>query len=149
MAITDSYEYVLTRQPFVVRRRARWGDCDPAGVVYTGKFTEYLLGAVMHFFAEIGDGNYMKWIESIGVDTPCKGMDLDFHHALWPEDEFDMTCTIGEIREHSFDILVAAVRADGKRAFSGRFSPICIGRTVRARTPIPGVMRQRLMSFQK
>ena len=149
MAITDSYEYVLSHNPLVIRRRVRWGDCDPAGVVYTGRFTEYLLSAVTHFFSELADGPYMQWIESIGVDTPCKGMDLAFHYALWPEDEFDMTCRVGEIREHSFDIMVEAVRVDGKRTFSGRFSPICIGRTVRARVPIPEAMRLRLVGFQK
>ena len=32
----DSYESVVSRTPLVVRRRVRWADCDPAGVVYTG-----------------------------------------------------------------------------------------------------------------
>lgn len=140
----DSYEYVSSRRPFVVRRRVRWGDCDPAGVVYTGKFSEYLLGAVMLFFAELGGGHYSKWIESIGVDTPCKGMELAFHRALWPEDAFDLTCTVRAVRESSFDIAVEATRPDGSPVFSGRFSPICIGRDVRKRVPIPAALLDAL-----
>ena len=27
----------------------RWADCDPAGVVYTGKFNEYMLLAAITF----------------------------------------------------------------------------------------------------
>ena len=28
----------------------RWADCDPVGLVYTGKFNEYMLLAVHYFF---------------------------------------------------------------------------------------------------
>ncbi len=132
-----SYEYVTARRPFVIRRRVRWSDCDPAGVVYTGKFSEYLMGAVMLFFAEIGGGNYSRWIETLGVDTPCKGLELTFHKALWPEDDFDLTCTVSTVRESSFDIAIKATRPDGSPVFDGRFSPICIGRDERKRVPIP------------
>lgn len=133
----DSYEYVASRRPFVVRRRVRWSDCDPAGVVYTGMFTEYVLGAVGLFFAEIGGGRYSQWVQSLEVDTPCKGMELAFHRALWPEDEFDLTCTVRAVRESSFDLAFEATRPDGSAVFSARFSPICIGRSERKRVPIP------------
>ena len=138
----DSYEFVLARQPFVVRHRVRWSDCDPAGVVFTGKFSEYLLGAVNLFMAELGGGDYAKWIETLDVDTPCKGLALTFHSALWPEDDCVLACAIGVVRESSFDITVEATRAldsrnPGRAVFSGVFSPICISRSVRKKTPIP------------
>lgn len=143
----DSYEFVVSRTPFVVRQRVRWGDCDPAGVVYTGKFSEYLLGAVNLFFAELGGGRYSAWIKSLDVDTPCKGMELVFHGALWPEDEFEMHCSVPVVRDHSFDIQVEAVQADGRRVFNGRLSPICISRQVRTRVPVPGPLREALARF--
>jgi acyl-CoA thioesterase FadM len=136
----ETTEQVISRRPFVVRRVVRWGDCDPAGVVYTGRFTEYLLGAVHFFFENLGDGHYHRWVTSLDVDTPCKGMELAFHHALWPNDAFDMTCTVAEIRTHGYDIAVEAANAAGTRIFSGRFSPICIGLTERRRAPIPPAM---------
>ena len=139
-----SYEFVSSRTPFVIRRRVRWSDCDPAGVVYTGKFTEYLMGAVMLFFAELGGGHYSRWIETLGVDTPCKGMEFTFHRALWPEDDFDLTCKVSALRESSYDIAIEATRPDGSPVFSGRFSPICIGRDERKRVPIPAAMLEAL-----
>ena len=129
-----SYEGLLSREPLVVMNRVRWADCDPAGVVYTGKFAEYLLIAVNYFFDELGGGSYSQWVKSLQVDTPCKGMDLEFHGALWPEDEFEMRCTVAQIREHSYDLRVEAAQQDGRRIFTGRFSPICISREVRQRT---------------
>ena len=142
-----TYEALVSREPFVVRKRVRWADCDPAGVVYTGRFSEYLLTAVSYFFDHLGQGNYAAWLKTQGVDTPCKGMELAFHGALWPEDEFDMVCTVSALREHSYDIRVEAAMQDGKRVFTGRFSPVCISREVRRRVPIPEEMLRLLQGF--
>lgn len=143
-----SYEGLLSREPLIVMKRVRWADCDPAGVVYTGKFTEYLLIAVNYFFDELGQGNYSRWVKDLAVDTPCKGLDMEFHGALWPEDEFEMRCTVPTVREHSYDIRVEGVQKDGRRIFTGRFSPICISREVRKRAQIPPSMLLALERFR-
>ncbi len=140
----SSYEALVSREPFIVRKRVRWAECDPAGVVYTGRFSDYLLTAVNHVFDELGQGHYARWLKTLDVDTPCKGMELEFHAALWPEDVFDMHCDVPAIREHSFDIRVRARRPDGSAVFTGRFSPICISREVRRRVPIPPALRAAL-----
>ena len=126
----------------------RWADCDPAGVVYTGKFNEYMLLAVNYFFDELGGDNYFQWVKGLNVDTPCKGLDKEFHRALWPEDEFDMHCTVSSACEHSYDILIEAEQKDCRCIFTGRFSPICIGPQVRKRAPIPLPMLDALQKFK-
>ena len=126
----------------------RWADCDPAGLVYTGKFNEYMLLAVHYFFDELGVGNYFQWVKGLIVDTSCKGLDMVFHGALWPEDEFDMHCTVSSVREHGYDILIEAEQKDGWRISTGRFSPICISREVRKRAPIPLPMLDALQKFK-
>ncbi len=142
-------EYVLSTSPFVVRRRVRWGECDPAGVVYTGRFVDYLISAVSlfheHVFAEFHEG-YRK---SLGIETPCKGLSMVFNGALWPNDVFDMRVQVDAIRTSSYDVGVAATRADGSAAFSATFSPICIPADARRAVPIPAAMRARLESVYK
>ncbi len=143
-----TYEALISQRPLMVSKRVRWADCDPAGVVYTGKFTEYMLIAVNYFFDEVGGGNYFDWVKTLAVDTPCKGLDMEFHGALWPEDEFEMHCTVSAIRDHGYDIRVEAKQQDGRRIFTGRFSPICISREVRKRVPIPQAMLDALQPFK-
>jgi len=143
-----SYEVVISALPLIVTKRVRWADCDPAGVVFTGKFNEYMLIAVNYLFNELGNGNYFQWVKDLNVDTPCKGLDMEFHGALWPEDEFDMHCTVSAIREHSYDIRIEATQQDGRRIFTGRFSPICISRDVRKRATIPQPMLDALQKFK-
>ncbi len=147
--MNGDYERLLTREPLVVQRRVRWSDCDPAGVVYTGRFSDYLLSAMNHVFDTLaGDRRYFEWLKELGVDTPCKGLELEFHGALWPDDLFQMHCSVAAIRPHSFDVRVEASQRDGRRIFTGRFSPICISRAVRQRVPIPPPLLEALQRLR-
>lgn len=135
-------EYVLSERPFVVRRTVRWGDCDPAGVVYTGRFTEYLLGAVGLFTSHIAGGQHPS--KAYGVGLPCKAMRFEFVGSLWPDDVIDITCSIGAIRTRSFDIHCIARRPDGTLIFDATFSPICVRLDERIGTPIPDALREAI-----
>lgn len=144
--MTEPTEYVLSAQPFVVRRRVRWGECDPAGVVYTPRFTDYLVSAVSLFHEQLLGAEAAHYRKNLGIDTPCKGMSLVFQGALWPHDVFDMAVSIGEIRNASYDVMVKATTPDGQPVFEGVFSPVCIPRTERRAVPIPDDFRRRLQA---
>lgn len=132
-------ECVISISPFIVRREVRWGDCDPAGVVYTGRYTDYLLGAVSLFSEHMGNAQRLGDVH--GVGTPCKAMSFEFIGTLWPGDTIDIECTVGQIRTRSYDILVKARQPDGNAVFSAVFSPICVKREERIGTPIPDTLR--------
>ena len=144
MSPGNAVECVLSTSPFVVRRRVRWGECDPAGVVYTGRFTDYLLSAVMLFHEHVLGGFSEGYRKQMGIETPCKGMTLTFNRALWPNETFDMSVSMGDIRSASYDMHVKAALPDGSPVFSGTFSPVCIPRDERRSIPLPADMRQRL-----
>ena len=139
-------EYVLSERPFVVRRTVRWGDCDPAGVAYTGRFTDYLLGAVGLYTAYMAGGEG-RLGEVHDVGTPCKAMRFEFMGTLWPDDVIDMTCTVEAIRTRSFDIRCVARRPNGATVFEAMFSPICVRLDRREGTPIPDSLRVVLNRF--
>jgi len=144
-----AYERLVSRTPLVIERRVRWADCDPAGVVYTGRFTEYLLSTMSYVFDTLaGERQYFDWVKELGIDTPCKGLELEFHGALWPDDVFQMHCSVPAVRRSSFDVRVEAQQADGRRIFSGLFSPICIRRGVRERVAVPAALLEALQKLQ-
>ncbi|WP_321795998.1 acyl-CoA thioesterase [Caballeronia sp. J97] len=145
-----SYEYVLSEVPFTVRRTARWADCDPAGVVYTGKFSEYVLSAAALFeqhIAEATGGSGKSLGELFNVGLPCRGMTFDFTGTLWPNDSIDIRCGIGEVRTRSFDIHFDARSPDNKPIFTATFSPICVRIDARVGTDIPAAMKEALKRF--
>jgi acyl-CoA thioesterase FadM len=147
--MTDSFESIYSRHPLVIRRLVRWSDCDPAGVAYTGKFCEYLLSAHNLFCGELAQGSYHDWLKNMGVITPCKGIELTFHGAVWPDDEFLISCKVSALRVRSYDLSFEAAQADGRRIFSARLSPICISSSgAREGVPIPPAMRTRIEKFR-
>lgn len=148
MAIEPT-EYVLSTRPFVVRRRVRWGECDPAGVVYTPRFTDYLTAAVTLFHEHLFEAEPADFRKALGIETPCKGMSLVFQGALWPGDAFDMRVHVGDIRNASYDVHVTATRTAGESVFTGVFSPVCIPRGERRAVPIPETYRALLQSSQE
>lgn len=142
----EKREEVISRSPFRVRRVARWTECDPAGVVYTGQFAEYMLSAVHLFRRHVFESSWQGIREQLGVDTPNKAFSMVFNGSLWPDDVFDVGVRVGEIRKRTFDFEVAAVRADdGSSVFTGTLSAICVkADNRRISTPIPDALRRQL-----
>jgi acyl-CoA thioesterase FadM len=143
---SERREEIISKRPFVVRRVARWSECDPAGVVYSGNFAEFALSAMHLFRRHAFDATWRDIRENAGVDLPAKAISLVFNGSLWPDDIFDMKVQIGEIRTRTFDFEIAAVRADdGSSVFTGRLGVICVTATDRRiATPLPEGLRLRL-----
>jgi acyl-CoA thioesterase FadM len=142
--MNESFEIVVAERPFTVRRTVKWSDCDPAGIVFTGRFPEYLMGATGHFMRHLRGGPGAPALREAGVDTPCKSLALVFHAPLYPDDVVDIVVGVGAIRHSSFDLVARARLPDGRLAFEGRFSPICIRREPRGRVAIPQPLRALL-----
>src|SRR5581483_4826686 len=125
--VRNGREEVVSTAPFVVRRVARWSECDPAGVVYVGNFTEYMLSAVYLFRRHVLQASWQELKSNVKVDTPGKALAMTFNGSLWPDDVFDVTVRLGEIRTRTFDFATSAVRADdGSSVFEGSVTSICV-----------------------
>lgn len=139
-------EEVISKRPFVVRRVARWSECDPAGVVYSGNFAEFALSATHLFRRHAFEATWRDIRENAGVDLPAKALSLVFNGSLWPDDVFDMEVRVGEIRTRTFDFEIAAVRADDSSSvFTGKLAVICVtAANRRIAAPLPDGLRLRL-----
>ena len=73
-----------------------------------------------------------------------KAVSLEFHDMLWPDDWFEMTVRILEIRSRTFDLQVAARSDGGKAVFTGRVSPIFVSDATKTSCAIPDAFRQKL-----
>jgi|SoiMethySBSTD1v2_1073268.scaffolds.fasta_scaffold1176119_2 acyl-CoA thioesterase FadM len=136
-------EYVLRTEPFTVRRRVRWSECDPAGVVYAGNFTEYLLSAADLFMQHLKVSGRLMATNDRSYHTPGKAMSLVYMSSLWPDDVFDISVFAGEVRTKTSDVLASASRADnGSAVFMGRITSIYVSREDRRQTvAIPNDVR--------
>lgn len=142
--MNDAQEFVRSRLPFIVRRRVRWSECDPAGVTYAGRYVDYMLDAVMEFFRHAGYGPQGTADDNIGL--PCKHLDMTFISSVGAGAEIDLTVSVASIRRHTVDLSVRCETADGTAVFTGVFSPICIREDTREKILIPERFRAILSS---
>lgn len=142
-----STEYVTGTQPFVVRRRVRWGECDPAGVVYTASFSDYVISFAELFYGFLFDGTPQAVKHHHGFGTPTRALDFDFRRSLKPDETFDATVEVESIRTRTFTLVITARMADGEIAFIARLTPVCVHRGARESTELPAVLRDALEQY--
>lgn len=130
--------------PVTVRRRVDFGECDPAGIVYTPRFADYLLGSFHWFMAVMFDD---VGRDAMAEATPMRGLELDFRSMLFPGDWFTMAVYVTGIRTRSFDLAILARHEDERISFVGRLSPIAADRATNEAVPLPQLLERRLRDY--
>ncbi|NIC05334.1 acyl-CoA thioesterase [Billgrantia bachuensis] len=146
-----STETVIGDAPLIIRRVVRWGDCDPAGIVYTPRFLDYTISAYEAFIGLMLGGPLHSTKANLGVNFPVRGVELDFHSPLPVDTQFDMEVRVGEIRSRTFDLHVTATRVaaehPGPVAFLARISPVTVDAANWSAVPLPDVLRSRITAY--
>ena len=84
-------EQIISLQPFVVRRRIAFRDCDPAGIVYTPRFLDPIATSALDLFmGELVGGLGDSDEPSKGLATPAKALNMVFHNPVRHRDLIDM-----------------------------------------------------------
>lgn len=141
-------EEVQTEQPVVLRHRVRWGECDPAGVVYTPRFSEYVVAAVDYFYECLLGEPLQEKLRDLDLGLPAKALSFEFKRSLRPDQRFDMSVRVGEIRNRTFDLCVGAIDLEGNELFVATFTPICVRQGVRVGRPIPPPLKDLLTIYR-
>ena len=81
----------------------RFGDCDPAGIVWFPNFFRWIDAASRHFFAECGVPRWEETTETLGViGTPLVDTHTRFVKTASYGDTLHIAVRITEWREKSF-----------------------------------------------
>ena len=144
-----STEHVSSNVPFVVRRRVKWGECDPAGVVYTPVFAEYVISAAELFYGSLFEGIAPRIRDEHRFDTPSRALAFDFRRALWPGEDFDMRFAVAAINSRTYTLEITARTPSAEEVFVARLTPVCVARGERRAIELPTALRSRLEKYQR
>lgn len=142
-------EYLIGERPLIVRRRVKWGECDPAGVVYTATFADYAIAAAELFYGALLGTTPQQAKNELGFGTPSRALSFDFLRSLKPDEEFDMTVYVAEVRSRTYVLDIAATTPQGEPVFNARLTPVCVARPERRSIDIPPAFRQALLDYQR
>lgn len=143
-------EKMISTRPVIVRRRVKFGECDPAGVVYTPVFSEFSLSAYHWFVSALLGGPMFQEMKRVGFDSPIKALTFEFRNMLEVEQVFDMTCLVTDIRNRTFDVEITgrSTTETPHDIFIARLTPIMVSRIERRSIEIPSELRERLESYR-
>lgn len=143
-----STESVIQVAPFTVRRKVKWGECDPAGVVYTVVFGEYVMSTAELFYAHLRQEHPKMLEERSTYGTPTKALSFEFHRALWPDEYFDLEVQVGRLTDKTYELLIKAYTLDREKAFQASLIPVCIAKNERRSIQLPQGLRDALIHYQ-
>ena len=146
----DYSEKMISTLPVTVRRRVRFGECDPAGVVYTPVFSEYTVSAYQWFLQAMLGGPMFAAMKRVGFNSPIKALTFEFRNMLVTEQVFDMTCKVTDIRTRTFDVEITGRSTTEKPhdIYVSKLTPIMLSRSERRSIEIPAELRQKLEAYR-
>jgi len=140
----DATEYLVSIDPLIVRRRVLWGECDPAGVVYTPRFADYAASARDFWFRHVLHHSDRPHPSRRQITFPMRAMQYDFRSMIAADDVFDMAVSLAEVRTRSFTLQIAASHPDGRPVFNASLTQVAFDQAEGAAVIFPDPIRQTL-----
>jgi len=147
LASLSSFTTLLQSLPLSTRIRVRFGDADPAGLVYYPVIFHYFHIALEEFFNACCGIAYDKLMADERIGFPTVNAQTEFFIPLVYGDEVDVEIYVSQTGNSSATFEYAARRvSDG--AFCARSTQIqvCMNLDTRRAVPIPDKYREAFVS---
>lgn len=103
----------------VTRFEVRWGECDPAGIVYHPAYIDWFSVARMHFLKENGV-SYMETFHDQGIVLVVIDVQCRYHKTLRAEDIADVEARLVERTRTRLALRYRVLNAAGELCAEGR-----------------------------
>ncbi|TAK78060.1 MAG: acyl-CoA thioesterase [Aquabacterium sp.] len=129
---------------FSITRRILFGDCDPAGAVYTPRIAHFVVEASLAFQSHILGAAAPRSLFALGILPPARNLAIDFLAPLDYDEEIAIGVAVSSIGRTSFTCRIEAVKPDGETAFRASFTQVCVDATTRRPQAVPPALRAAL-----
>ena len=133
---------------FITQRIVRFGECDPAGVVYYPVFFNWFHELMEEWFERALDISYAKCIQEQGF--PAKETKAEFFRPCAVGEEIELRMSLGHLSSRSFRMDIEVWGKEKKKAF-GHVVCVCIGVSADgfrfSPTEIPLMLREKMEKF--
>ena len=110
MARLQPIEEVISRRPFLAKRRICFSDCETSGQIYPPRYLDPIaINALEEFLAPI-IGYFGKTNEAFnGLAFPAKALNMDVHSNVEPGDVIDIEVFTTHIGTSTFEVTVSGM----------------------------------------
>jgi 4-hydroxybenzoyl-CoA thioesterase len=127
--------------------RVRFGDCDPAGIVFYPRYFEMFNNLVEDWCpAALGCG-FQELIQVRGLGLPAVSISTDFIATSKLGDELRAELTVQKIGKSSITTAIRLLGDDGTVRVRATLVLVLMDLEKACATPIPDTMRERIARF--
>jgi 4-hydroxybenzoyl-CoA thioesterase len=102
---------------FIQSRIVRWGDCDPAGIIYTPRILDYAIETVETCLREVMGASWNVMREQHNIGGPTVHFECDIRKPLAPDMAVDLVLTLEKLGRSSMTSRIVCVDAEGVEYF--------------------------------
>ncbi len=128
---------------FTLKRRVRFGDCDPGGVLYTPNIGFYVVESIQAFMDHLLMAPFERAVLDLGVLPPARKLSVEFLSFMKWDDELDISVYVKAIGTTSYTLGVDA-SCLGTPVFTAEFTQVCVDPNTRRPVPIPALLKSAL-----
>jgi len=128
--------------PFTTRITVRFGDCDPAGLVYYPTLFHYCHVAMEEFFAARCGAEYARLVSAERLGFPTVNARAEFFEPFVYGDAAEIDVWVSRVGRTSVTFEYRLRRAaDGRPCASATLVQVCMNLDERRAVPVPEYLR--------
>jgi 4-hydroxybenzoyl-CoA thioesterase len=137
-----------TTVPFCKQVLVRFGDCDPAGIVFYPRYLEMFNNLVEDWYREALHFSFTEIVTTRGWGLPTVRLEVDFLAPSVFGEYLSASLAVREIGASSLTLDISFRGHDGADRVRGKVVLVMIDRRNVKAIPIPDDLRARIVAFK-
>src|SRR3990167_8601291 len=133
---------------FTISRTILFGDCDPAGIVYTPRITYFVIEAVHDFLTHVLGAPAIREIFAMGILRPARALSIEFLAPMAWDEVINIEVSSKELATTSFTFLVEARNSSNEMTFRATLTQVSISPESKRPIPLTQALREALCSAE-
>jgi len=135
--------------PFTTTRTVVFGDCDPAGIVYTPRIAYFAIEAIHEFLSHRLGGEGLRKVFAMGVLPPARALSIEFLSPMTWDEVISIEVRSETPGATSFSFAVEGRQTSGEVTFRAAMTQVCIHPETRQPVALPEALRRALGNEQQ
>ena len=130
--------------PFTTTRTILFGECDPAGIIYTPRVADFVVEAVHEFISHLLGGPAVRQLFAMNILPPARALSIEYLIPMAWDDVITIEVSCKEAKTTSFTFSLVARNASDQVTFQSLFTQVCVSPVDKRPIPIPDALRRAL-----
>jgi len=136
-------------RPYNVRDVVKWGDCDPAGIIYTPRVLDFAMQALEAWNRDVLGVSWLRLNREHGMGAPTVRAEIDFLAAPAPDQALVTEVRVRKVGRSSITYELTGRSDEGLVYYRAILVACFIERPAFKAAPIPEPFRSRALAYQK